>query len=91
MIECRAYIFGDGHVFLRHVADYDKKYLCCKKNDCIIFLRLVKYRWQLSLGETELNQEEFDTLVALKSPSVQIRGRWTQIDPESRICPTSRR
>ena len=35
---------------------------------------LVQYRWQLSLGETELSREEFDALVALKSPLVQIRG-----------------
>jgi len=43
---------------------------------------LVKYRWQLSLGETELSREEFDALVALKSPLVQIRGQWVQLDPE---------
>jgi SNF2 family DNA or RNA helicase len=43
---------------------------------------LVRYRWQLSLGETELTREEFDALVALKSPLVQIRGQWVQLDPE---------
>ena len=43
---------------------------------------LVQYRWQLSLGETELSREEFDALVALKSPLVQIRGQWVQLDPE---------
>ena len=43
---------------------------------------LVRYRWQLSLGETELSREEFDALVALKSPLVQIRGQWVQLDPE---------
>ncbi|MBK6328938.1 MAG: hypothetical protein IPF56_23845 [Chloroflexi bacterium] len=30
--------------------------------------KLVSYRWQLSLGDTELTREEFDALVALKSP-----------------------
>ena len=39
---------------------------------------LIRYRWQLSLGETELSREEF----ALKSPLVQIRGQWVQLDPE---------
>ncbi|MBP7045300.1 MAG: DEAD/DEAH box helicase, partial [Chloroflexi bacterium] len=43
---------------------------------------LVSYRWQLSLGDTELTREEFDALVALKSPLVQIRGQWVQLDPE---------
>lgn len=43
---------------------------------------LVRFRWQLSLGETELSREEFDALVALKSPLVQIRGQWVQLDPE---------
>ncbi len=43
---------------------------------------LVRYRWQLALGETELSREEFDALVALKSPLVQIRGQWVQLDPE---------
>jgi SNF2 family DNA or RNA helicase len=43
---------------------------------------LVKYRWQLSVGDTALTREEFDALVALKSPLVQIRGQWVQLDPE---------
>ncbi len=43
---------------------------------------LVKYRWQLSIGNTTLTREEFDALVALKSPLVQIRGQWVQLDPE---------
>ncbi|MFO7680849.1 MAG: SNF2-related protein, partial [Chloroflexota bacterium] len=43
---------------------------------------LVRYQWQLSLGNTELTREEFDALVTLKSPLVQIRGQWVQLDPE---------
>ncbi len=43
---------------------------------------LVRYRWELSLGGTALSHEEFDALVALKSPLVQIRGQWVQLDPE---------
>jgi SNF2 family DNA or RNA helicase len=43
---------------------------------------LVKYRWELSLGESSLTREEFDALVALKSPLVQIRGQWVQLDPD---------
>ncbi|MCB8946222.1 MAG: DEAD/DEAH box helicase [Ardenticatenaceae bacterium] len=43
---------------------------------------LVRYQWQLSLGDTELSREEFEALVALKSPLVQIRGQWVQLDAE---------
>jgi len=43
---------------------------------------LVSYRWQLSIGDTALTREEFDALVALKSPLVQIRGQWVQLDPD---------
>ena len=46
------------------------------------FENLVGYQWDLSLGETTLTREEFEALVALKSPLVQIRGQWVQLDPE---------
>ncbi len=42
---------------------------------------LIRYQWELSVGETSLSREEFDALVALKSPLVQIRGQWVQLDP----------
>jgi hypothetical protein len=41
---------------------------------------LVDYRWQLSLGETELSEAEFRALAELKSPLVQIRGQWVTLD-----------
>jgi SNF2 family DNA or RNA helicase len=43
---------------------------------------LLNYRWELSVGGTSLTEEEFRTLAALKSPLVQIRGQWVQLDPE---------
>jgi len=43
---------------------------------------LVQYRWELSLGGEPLSREEFEALVALKSPLVRIRGQWVQLDPE---------
>ncbi|MCB0153296.1 MAG: DEAD/DEAH box helicase [Anaerolineae bacterium] len=48
----------------------------------ISFDKLVRYRWELSLGDTALTHEEFEALVKLKSPLVQIRGQWVQLDPE---------
>ncbi len=44
--------------------------------------KLVSYKWELSLGDTKLTKEEFDALVALKSPLVQIRGQWVELDPD---------
>jgi SNF2 family DNA or RNA helicase len=46
------------------------------------FNNLIRYQWELSLGDTTLTREEFNALVALKSPLVQIRGQWVQLDPE---------
>lgn len=43
---------------------------------------LIRYKWELSLGDTTLTAEEFKTLASLKSPLVQIRGQWVQLDPE---------
>jgi len=44
--------------------------------------KLVNYRWELALGGHALSKEEFETLVSLKSPLVQLRGEWVQLDPE---------
>jgi len=43
---------------------------------------LVNYHWKLSVGETELTEEEFRALAELKSPLVQIRGQWVSLDSE---------
>ena len=43
---------------------------------------LVHYEWELSIGETTLTEDEFRSLAALKSPLVQIRGQWVQLDAE---------
>ena len=41
---------------------------------------LVHYQWEVALGDSPLTREEFQALVALKSPLVQIRGQWVQLD-----------
>jgi SNF2 family DNA or RNA helicase len=48
----------------------------------VTFQNLIGYEWQLSVGDITLTREEFDAMVALKSPLVQIRGQWVQLDPE---------
>ncbi|HEX9019381.1 MAG TPA: DEAD/DEAH box helicase [Anaerolineaceae bacterium] len=51
-------------------------------NGKLSFQNLIEYRWELSLGETALTEQEFRALAALKTPLVQIRGQWVQLDPE---------
>ena len=46
------------------------------------FNSLVQFRWELSLGDTALTEQEFRALAALKTPLIQIRGQWVQLDPE---------
>ncbi len=43
---------------------------------------LVRYRWELSVGQTKLTEEEFKSLVAFKSPLVNLEGRWAHLDPQ---------
>ncbi len=41
---------------------------------------LINFDWELALGEETLSQEEFYQLAALKTPLVQIRGKWVLLD-----------
>jgi len=43
---------------------------------------LVDYRWRISIGETELSTDDFESLVEDRSPLVRISGRWVEIRPE---------
>ncbi|PLS84690.1 MAG: ATP-dependent helicase [Actinobacteria bacterium] len=43
---------------------------------------LLDYQWELSLGGHTLSKEEFETLAALKSPLVRVRGEWVRLDPD---------
>lgn len=43
---------------------------------------LVRYRWELMLGDESLSREEFESLTAMRSPLVNMRGRWLELDPE---------
>jgi hypothetical protein len=37
---------------------------------------LVAFEWELALGDTPLSKDEFERLVALKMPLIQVRGQW---------------
>jgi SNF2 family DNA or RNA helicase len=41
---------------------------------------LINFHWELTLGDQLLNPEEFERLVALQSPLINIRGRWVELD-----------
>ncbi|MCC6678040.1 MAG: DEAD/DEAH box helicase [Phycisphaerales bacterium] len=43
---------------------------------------LVRYRWDISLGEATLTLAEFEKLAARQSPLVRVNGRWVEIRPE---------
>ena len=43
---------------------------------------LVNYQWEISLGGETLSRQEFEAIVALKTPLVQVRGQWVRLDPD---------
>jgi SNF2 family DNA or RNA helicase len=43
---------------------------------------LLRYEWQMSIGENAISREEFEALVALKQPLVRYKGEWVALDPE---------
>ncbi len=43
---------------------------------------LVSYDWEVALGDQPLSREEFERLVELKTPLVQVRGRWVLLQPD---------
>ncbi|WKK63743.1 DEAD/DEAH box helicase [Corynebacterium sp. P8-C1] len=45
--------------------------------------QLISYDWSLSVGDTELTQEEMRQLVESKSGLIQLRGQWVMADSRS--------
>ncbi len=43
---------------------------------------IIEYDWAVSVGDTTLSDEEFEKLVNLKMPLIQIRGQWIELRPE---------
>lgn len=43
---------------------------------------IVKYDWQLALGDEVITQEELEHLAKLKAPLVRMRGEWVMLRPE---------
>ncbi len=43
---------------------------------------LIRFQWELTLGNQALSQEEFEHLTAMESPLVRLRDEWVELDPE---------
>ncbi|WP_121967595.1 DEAD/DEAH box helicase [Leptolyngbya sp. BC1307] len=43
---------------------------------------LVKYQYEFAIGDQSVSQQEWQQLVAAKSPLVQFRGQWMELDPD---------
>lgn len=43
---------------------------------------IVSYDWEMALGDETLTRDEFERLAALKTPLVQVRGRWVLLQPD---------
>jgi SNF2 family DNA or RNA helicase len=43
---------------------------------------IIEYNWSIAIGENTLSANEFEDLVRLKQPLVNIRGQWVELRPE---------
>lgn len=43
--------------------------------------RPIRYRWELTLGQQSLTEEEFEQLAARKTPLLNLRGQWVELEP----------
>ncbi len=44
---------------------------------------LVGYEWRVTLGERTISTEEFERLVAQRTPLVRLEGRWVSLPPQA--------
>ncbi len=53
-----------------------------KKNERLGLQSLLNFKWELAIGGQTLSKEEFDRLVALNSPLVEINSEWVELRPQ---------
>jgi SNF2 family DNA or RNA helicase len=51
-------------------------------NGALSMDQLVRFEWQVALGDEVLSEQELAALASLKQPLVNIRGQWVQLSPE---------
>ncbi|MGV9200264.1 MAG: DEAD/DEAH box helicase, partial [Promethearchaeia archaeon] len=44
---------------------------------------IIKYNWQLALGDETLSKEEFKKIVELKEPLTHVRGKWVLLNQDN--------
>lgn len=52
------------------------------KNQRLGLQSLLNFKWELTIGGQRLSRSEFDRLVALKTPLVEINGEWVELRPQ---------
>jgi SNF2 family DNA or RNA helicase len=52
------------------------------KNQRLGLQSLLNFKWELSIGGQRLSKAEFDRLVALNTPLVEINGEWVELRPQ---------
>ncbi|NDJ22879.1 DEAD/DEAH box helicase family protein [Nostoc sp. B(2019)] len=53
-----------------------------KKQESLGLQSLLNFQWQLGIGGQTISKAEFDRLVALNSPLVEINGEWVELRPQ---------
>jgi SNF2 family DNA or RNA helicase/intein/homing endonuclease len=53
-----------------------------KKEGRLGLQSLLNFQWQLAIGGQTISKAEFDRLVALNSPLVEINGEWVELRPQ---------
>ncbi len=53
-----------------------------KKQGSLGLQSLLNFQWQLGIGGQTISKAEFDKLVALNSPLVEINGEWVELRPQ---------
>ncbi|WP_193194999.1 DEAD/DEAH box helicase [Nostoc sp. MG11] len=53
-----------------------------KKQGSLGLQSLLNFQWQLGIGGQTISKAEFDRLVALNSPLVEINGEWVELRPQ---------
>ncbi|MEQ8972943.1 MAG: SNF2-related protein [Coleofasciculus sp. C1-SOL-03] len=52
-----------------------------KKDERLGLQSLLKFKWDLAIGDTKLSKSEFQRLMSLKSPLVEVNGEWIALQP----------
>ncbi len=52
-----------------------------EKDERLGLQSLLKFKWDLAIGDTKLSKSEFQRLMSLKSPLVEVNGEWIALQP----------